>query len=71
MSSDECNCNQCNNCDDPYADEHEENCCCDDCHDWCHQDDPRAYADICGSCEDIVTEMEKEEANGNDQQQKN
>lgn len=67
MSSYECNCAQCNNCDDPYADEHEENCCCDDCHEHSHI--ASEYREICDACREIDEQNKKEnEDYGNDQQ---
>lgn len=64
MSDFDCNCDQCNNCDDPYAGEHESDCTCEECHEYGHQ--PRfEYADICSACAAEVDEAIKETENGN------
>lgn len=64
----ECNCSRCNGDGPLYPPEHEEECCCEGCHEEYHEIASEWEA-ICGTCEDICTE-EKEEADGNDQQQK-
>lgn len=65
--SGECNCPQCNNTDDPYANEHEENCCCADCHEHSHI--ASEYKDICYACFEADEEDQKESANGDGKQQ--
>lgn len=65
VSSDGCNCTQCNNSDDPYADEHDPECCCDDCHEYCHEV-ALDWEKLCDACRELVEEAKKETTDGND-----
>lgn len=67
MSGSGCSCDRCNNCDDPYADEHKEECCCEDCHE---NHDYIECQNFCEYCRDQIEESQKENSNGSDQQQK-